>query len=81
MHVTAEVRGATEWKTISVVEALRTVRLNPLLLIRCAECYGRVLAQRGGLCGPRFIHVKQHGGCSRASGFDGTPRMHPDALE
>lgn len=78
MHVTAEVRAETGWKMISIKEALR---LNPLTLLRCPECHGRVLAQRGGIHGAGFVHVRRHGGCSGGFGFDGTPRMHPNALE
>lgn len=78
MLVTAEVRGGTRWETISAKEALR---LNPSALIRCPECHGSMQAWKGGIGGPRFVHITRHTGCSRAERFDGTPRMHPNALE
>lgn len=40
MHVTAEVRAADRWKTISIRAALRTVQQNPLTVLRCPNVTG-----------------------------------------
>ena len=82
MLETAEVRGGTQWETRwEIISAKEALRLNPWTIIRYPECHGQVRGSKGGMRGPRFVQVKRHDGCSVAEGFDGTPRVHPDALE
>lgn len=49
---------------------------------RCPECWGRLIAHKKSIPGGRahFEHHHDHGGCSRAGKFGGTPRRHPEPL-
>lgn len=77
-NITAEVRGEERWETVSIQEALL---LDRLTVMRCPECYGPVRAQKGGIRGAKFIHIKQHDGCPRSYDFKGNFRLHPNDLE
>jgi len=80
--VTAEVRGGTQWETRwEIISAKEALRLNPLTLMRCPECHGRVRVQLGGLRGACFAHLLRHDGCSLVSTFSGTRERHPKPVE
>jgi hypothetical protein len=71
------------WITIKVDEAVGYGKKERNRL-RCLECHGRVKPMRagpGGVPCAHFEHFRRNKGCSRGDCFDGTPRVHPSALE
>ena len=75
--------GKVAWITIKVGEALGYGKEERKRL-RCLECHGRVKPMRagpGGVPCAHFEHFRRHKGCSRGDCFDGTKRIHLDALE
>ena len=76
-------RGIVKWTVIRVDEALGFEE-GKLRRLRCLECHGGVRpmsAGPGGVPCAHFEHFRRHKGCSRGYCFDGTARMHPNALE
>jgi hypothetical protein len=75
--------GKKKWTTIPVDEALGYERKDRQRL-RCIDCHGRVKpmsAGPGGVPCAHFEHFRRNEGCPRGDCFNGTPRMHPNALE
>lgn len=80
LYTDLEGKKAYGWVLMPVVKAYQLRDTET----RCPECHGRV---RPKVAGPNGVpaayprHYKRHSGCSRGDFFDGTPMMHPAAIE